>query len=71
MDWKQILSLTADELQSEDKKDEVFEELLVLQENKNIDNKSFKKLFRVAQVILKHKGEQVRLKKKTIYYMFI
>lgn len=59
MDWKQILSLTVEALSSDEKKDDVFEDLILIQDNRNIDNKSYKKLFKISQLILKYKGEQV------------
>lgn len=58
MDWKQILSLVEGEL-DDDKKDVLYEDLIFLKEDTKIDGKSYKKLFKLSQTILKYKGDQV------------
>lgn len=60
MDWKQILSHSSDQqLENDDKKDDIYEELIFLSNFQNIDGKGYKKLFKLSQNILKYKGEQV------------
>lgn len=58
MDWKHILSQAHDDW-DDDKKEEIFDELIYMDSSTKFDKNSYKKLFRLAQTILKYKGEQI------------
>lgn len=57
MDWKQILSLSFDEL-TDLKRDEIYENLISLK-RENFDKKNYKKLIDLQQHILNYKGDMV------------
>lgn len=57
MDWKQILSLSFDEL-TDLKRDEIYEHLVALR-RETLDKKHFKKLIDLMQHILRYKGDMV------------
>lgn len=57
MDWKQILSLSFDEL-TDLKRDEIYDGLVQLR-RENVDRKHYKKFIDLMQHILKYKGDMV------------
>lgn len=57
MDWKQILSLSLDEL-TDLKRDEIYDGLVQLK-RENLDRKHYKKLIDLMQHILRYKGDMV------------
>lgn len=59
MDLKKIITISAKDLQNSNKKDELFNELCFIKATDKIDSKILSKLFEVAQIILRYKGDQV------------
>lgn len=57
MDWKQILSLSFDEL-TDLKRDEIYEHLVGLR-RESLDKKQYKRLIDLMQHILQYKGDMV------------
>lgn len=57
MDWKQILSLSVDEL-TDLKRDEIYDGLMQLK-REHLDRKHYKKLIDLMQHILRYKGDMV------------
>lgn len=57
MDWKQILSLSFDDL-TDLKRDEIYDNLIVVK-REHIDKKHYKKFIDMQQHILKYKGDMV------------
>lgn len=58
MDWKQILSLTFDDL-TDLKRDEIYDNLISVK-RENIEKKLYKKFIDMQQHILKYKGDMVK-----------
>ncbi|GAB0100854.1 Centrosomal protein cep290 [Sergentomyia squamirostris] len=59
VNWKQILSVSPEKIDDDDRKDEIFEEVIRLTEYDKFDGKTFRKLFKLSQHLLRYKGEQV------------
>ncbi|XP_062542692.1 centrosomal protein Cep290 [Armigeres subalbatus] len=58
MDWRQMLSVSPHNL-ADERKDEVAASLAAVPTDQKLDSKSCKKLFRLAQVVLRFRNEQV------------
>lgn len=58
MDWKELVQLRADKI-TENNRESVFEALLQLQDYDRVDNKTFKRLFGLAQRLMQWKQEEV------------
>lgn len=58
MDWRYMLSVSPHNL-ADERKDEVAVHLAAVPTDQKLDSKSCKKLFRLAQVVLRFRNEQV------------
>ncbi|XP_059612733.1 centrosomal protein cep290 [Phlebotomus argentipes] len=59
VNWRQILSVSPEKIDDEDKKDEIFEEIIRISDYDRFDGKNYRKLFKLCQHLLRYKGEQV------------
>lgn len=58
MDWRHMLSVSPHNL-ADERKDEIAVDLAAIPTDQKLDSKSCKKLFRLAQVVLRFRNEQV------------
>jgi hypothetical protein len=56
---KRVLASTNEDLEDDDFKEDIFQDLISIQDNEKIDKKHLKRVFKVTLKILKFKGEQV------------
>lgn len=58
MDWHEIITVKPDKI-TEENRESIFDSLVRLDNFDRADNKSFRKLFRIAHKLLQWKGEEV------------
>lgn len=56
---KRILSATNEDLEDDDFKEDIFQDLVSIPDNEKIDKKHVKKIFKTTLKILRFKGDQV------------